>query len=279
MRAKFFLLALLIPALLTSCLPLRALDTRLTFRADENWEVRVELAFEPGQAQLAAAQIEQALNEYVSRRRAEGIEAKWERQQPNAEGNIPYVLTTRGQGLDKLNAALFDNRAMLYTDKGSGYIIFQYAPDTLQLTGVRQTFTLVGEHVVSTNGLQTGNGVVVWKNPTQPMEAILTPLPRYPWLPYALIGAGGILILIAVVGVVNNLRYRRALVPPTTEPVQEAMSGEPTQPSTEYLVPTESVAPIAPPPAPMAQRYCHNCGNALASEAHFCPTCGAPRRA
>lgn len=225
--------------LLTACLPLPSPGTRITLRAGENWEARAELVFAPEQAQLAATQIEQELNDIVAQWRAQGLVAEWRRENARSNGNTPYVITASGQGLDKLNATFFDNQAILYVDKASGFVVFRYVPGSSALSGTgQQTFTLVGGRILSSNGLQTDASTVIWSNPSATMEAVLTEAPLYPWLPHAFICAGAILLTVAAFGLVGLLRARGAtLKPPAIAP----------RGPVPFAIADQTLTPVSPP--------------------------------
>lgn len=247
---RLFLLSLAL--LLTSCVSIHSTDMRVTFRADENWEAEMEIVLTPQQAQLTLGQIEPALNQAVAEMRSEGVEVQWKQQERREDGNIGYLVSAKGKGLDILNTAFFEGQAVLYVDESTGerQIVFSYTPG--QAFAQEQTFTLVGGKIISSNGTQTNGRTVTWVNPTGPMEAVLTEASPLGWLPYALIGGGGVLLIIAGVGIVASVVRRRQLASPAPEAV------------------------FAPPPPPTAR--CANCGFALPEGAVFCPSCGMKRR-
>ncbi len=241
--------------LLAACAPILSSDTRVTFRVGEAWEAQVEVVFAPEQVQRVGSQIDQALDQLVSDLSAQNIEAEWQQRDPDENGNIPYRVTAQGQGLEQLNQSFFDNQAVLYLDEASGYVVFRYYPGSAVLSGVQQqTFTLVGGRVISSNGLQSNANTVTWTNPQVAMEAVLTEAPRYPWLPYALIGSGGILLTVAIIGIV---RLRQV---PSTAPVVSTAVPE--------------LRPAIPTPT-----FCAACGAVLPVESAFCPVCGTKRPA
>jgi hypothetical protein len=255
-RIRRYLLAVCLLLILTACVSALSADTRVTLRADENWEAQVEIVFAPEQAQLAAGQVEQALDQAVSDMQGQGIEASWRRDDQRRDGNVAYRVSAKGQGLDKLNAAFFDNRAALYVDESSGQrqIVFSYYSGGLSLSVQRQTFTLVGGTIISSNGTLADSHTVVWTNPNGTMEAVLTEAPRYPWLSYALIGAGGVLLVGAILGFRRLTRSRNTLA----------------------LAPA-SAPSSAPSQVTATTASCTICGAALPAEAAFCISCGAKR--
>jgi len=239
---------LLLLSLVASCGGAFSADTRVTLLADENWEVQVELVLTLQQAQLALGQIDQAMNELISELRATGVEAEWQSQDEREDGNVGYLITARGQGLDRLNTAFFDGQAALYADESSGQrqIVFRY--NLINAIAQRQTLTLRGGRILSSNGVQTDSRSVMWTNPNGPIEAVLTEAPRYAWLPYSLIGMGGLLFAVAVFGMVSRARRR---------------------------APAAGLAAAAGPRQTVS--FCSTCGAALPPEATFCPRCGAQR--
>ena len=120
--------------------------------------------------------------------------------------------------------------------------------------------------------------------------------PQTAGIAYALIGAGGVLLLVAVIGAVLTSRRRpggapapvqggvqaQTFVPPSA--VAPASSLEDTIPAAVSTPAANAIPPqvitLAPQPAdsvPAQGGFCKNCGAALATGAVFCPKCGARR--
>jgi hypothetical protein len=221
-------------------------DLHVTLRSQERWEADMELVYSPEQVRANASAINSAIEAIASRIKAGGGEADLLVDTDRDDGNVSYRLSSRGVGLDSLNAAFFDGTATLSVSEDSGdrQVIFRYVP-TYSLTGLARdrTFTLVGGRILATNGTRVDNATVTWRNPADAMAAVLTEAPRFPWLPYALILVGCCCIaLVIVAGVVWRNRAGVSV------------------------------------PAPMGIRdsaaYCTACGWLLPSEARFCPNCG-----
>lgn len=247
-KRQSVLVSLVLPLLLTACAGAVSADTRVTLLTGERWEVRIEVVVTPEQDRLLAAQIGQSLDDLASEMRAEGLGAGWERDDRRDDGNVAYVISAEGHGLDELSTGFFNDEGMFRVDESSGarQIVFGYSPSDL-LSAQRQTFTLRGGRIISSNGAPAGRGTVTWTNPTERMEAVLTEASPTAWLPYALVGAGAVLVVVAGVGVART-RRRDSL-------------------------------PGVPAPALGPGSYCSACGMALPETAVFCPGCGRRRMA
>jgi hypothetical protein len=239
-----------LPLLLASCVTALSADTTVALRASENWVARADLVFTPAQVQLSAGQLDPAFSQLVANMKANGIKSEFEKTALD-NGNTSYKLSAEGQGLEKLNTAFFNSQAALYVDESAGErrVVFSYyagLPFAQQ-----ETFTLVGGKIISTNGIQMDSHTITWVNPTGTMEAVLTEAPAYPaWLPYALVGAGGVLLVVAAIGVIR-------------------MRGQASR--------VGSPLPVISAQAVNSTQFCSNCGAALPAESMFCPTCGKKR--
>jgi hypothetical protein len=79
---------------------------------DGGWNATVNIAFAPQQATLASGPMDQALTAFAAQMKANGVEVEWQRQD-RSDKSISYFVSARGEGLEKLNATFFDNRALV----------------------------------------------------------------------------------------------------------------------------------------------------------------------
>lgn len=251
-RARCFLISsLLVAQVVAACLPfltLESADTRVSLLTGEHWEASIEVALSQDDALLFTSQIEQALSQAAADLRSQGVEAEWKRTRSTGDDVVVYVLSGKGQGLDSLNAAFFDGKATLYPEIESNQrqIVFQYQPQESALPQARrQTFTLTGGKIISSNGTQLDGRTVTWVNPTSTIRAVLTEKPRFEVVSYLLIASGSVLFIVSLHGLVKRRAGRHR--------AQASMQ-------TQELL-----------------RHCTNCGMPLAAQADFCPGCGVPQ--
>jgi hypothetical protein len=245
------LAVLMIALIISSCGSVLETDTTINLHSNERWEAEVQLVFAPQQLVLVSSQLEGELTKRIRKFQDSGIKASWRREENPSGKNIVYIITAKGQGFDKLNGAVFDGKPALQVDNSSGQnlIIFNHSPGLSSLGFVlRQTFTLSGGRLVSSNGHQVDNRTVTWTNPTGNMEAVFAESTETPWFLFGLIALG--LFATLVVGNLFKSRKKPA--------IQTGSFSEMT--------------PITPAP-----RFCSQCGSVLPNEAMFCPECGKQR--
>ena len=235
---------------LSSCIPILSADIEITLSADEEWRAKTEVVFTQQQLGLLAGDIDNGFEEIVQEIRRSGVDAQWNRNEDRDDGNIGYVITASGQGLENLNDAFFDGNKAFTLDQSDGKrrIVFSHYPGNSSLGMVQnETFTLKGGRIISTNGRQIDRRTVTWTNPNGLMEAVLTESPNYS--AYVIIILGAILVVSATMLGVRRMSRKR--------------SSSPTTHATDL---TEIPA-----------GFCTNCGSALPSAAVFCPKCGYQR--
>jgi hypothetical protein len=245
------LLFLAIALAISSCVSVLETDINIKLRSKEKWEAEIQLVFAPQQLVLVASQLEAELSRRTRSYQNLGIDANWRREQNPSDGNIVYVINAKGQGFDAINQAIFDGKPALQIDDSSGknQIIFQHSPGPSSLGIVaRQTFTLSGGRLVSSNGSQIDSSTVTWTNPTRTMEAVFTETSDIPWIVVGVIALGILAILI-----IGYFRIGRTSL---------------IYPSTSYPPRT----PITP-----SLRFCAFCGSEFPDQAMFCPRCGKRR--
>lgn len=184
-----------------------SIDLHVTLYTDEDWRAEAEIVFAGKQMQLLGSQIEQSLADSISRWKAQGIQASYTRHTLE-NGNVSFRLRASGQGLARLNAALFDNQATLQYDAASEppKITFRYVPfGSFFSAALSRKFSLTGGTILSSNGLVSGN-TTTWVNPVNTMEATLTPASRLDWFALLLAGGSGVLVAGAIVMGVRRVR-------------------------------------------------------------------------
>lgn len=178
-----------------------SIEMRVTLFAEERWEARADIVFAGEQMALLGDQVEQTLQIAVAQWEAQGISASYSRR-TLGNGNVQFRLKTSGQGLAQLNAALFDNLAVLHYDATTDppQITFRCPPiGSFFSLALSRTFSLTGGKVLSSNGLVSGN-TVTWTNPFDTMEATLTPAPQFALWPLLLAGGAVVAVTGGVIG-------------------------------------------------------------------------------
>lgn len=240
---------------LTSCLaPALSSDMQVTFKTNEKWEAKMEIVFDRQTAQLVGSQIDKTLNDNVAEAQAEGIKIEYAPPVTRDNGDVVYTIKSSGQGLTQLNGFMFSNSAKIQTTTVAGerQITFSYRPITS--IARKNTFTLIGGEIISSNGRKIDEQTVQWVNPTTTMQATLTEAADFPtWLPYTLIGAGAILLAVSFSGFGLTLF---AAFQPKPKPIRR--SGP--LPRLEQKPPTNM--------------FCPRCGETIPAESTFCPYCG-----
>jgi hypothetical protein len=153
---------------LSSCIPILSADIEITLSADEKWRAKTEVVFTQQQLGLLAGNIDNGFEEIVQEIRRSGVDAQWNRNEDRDDGNIGYVITANGQGLENLNDAFFDGNKAFTLDQSDGKrrIVFSHYPGNSSLGMVQnETFTLKGGRIISTNGRQIDRRTVTWTNP------------------------------------------------------------------------------------------------------------------
>ncbi|MBM4424669.1 MAG: zinc ribbon domain-containing protein [Chloroflexi bacterium] len=192
------LLALVVGGVLLSACTTGALsiDTRLTLQEGEYWKASIEIVYAREQMEFMGGEIERGLEMSVSQWKARGISASYSRRELSS-GDAQFRLSASGKGFAQLNAALFDNTALIQYDAATEppQITFQYAPiGSFFSLALSRSFTLTGGQILSSNGAASGD-TVTWVNPVDVMQATLTPAPRFNALPILL--GGGVLLAAA----------------------------------------------------------------------------------
>lgn len=240
---------------LASCLaPALSSDMQVTFKTNEKWEAKMEIVFDRQTAQLVGSEIDKTLNKNVAEAQADGIKIEYAPPVTRDNGDVVYTIRSSGQGLTQLNGFMFSNSAKIQTTTVSGerQITFSYRPTTS--IARKNTFTLIGGEIISSNGRKIDEQTVQWVNPTTTMQATLTEAADFPtWLPYTLIGVGAVLIAVSFSGFGLTLF---AAFQPKPKPIRRTG----TLPRLE--------------PKPPTNMFCPHCGETIPAESTFCPYCG-----
>ncbi len=195
-RAALWAVAVWSTLLLTGCGSTGALSVTvdLTLYTEERWSADIDILFASQQMEFAGAQTDAAIMTMLEGWRAQGAQASSSRSERD-NGNVSYRLHVSGQGLDQLNAALFDQQADLSVDASTepATITFRYAPIGSVLgVALTRRFSLTGAAILDSNGIQSSERTVTWSNPTEVMEARLAPAAWVAWPIWVTVGAGGL---------------------------------------------------------------------------------------
>lgn len=152
-------------------------EVSVKLQRDERWSVRAEIVYAQVQYQMVGSLIDQGLNQELARIRGLGARANT-RKQTLRSGDVRYTITASGQGYPSINAAFFDGQPAFSVVPGSDppQVKFSYVPlGTFFGAALNRSFSLNGGQVLSSNGMQASKGTVSWVNPTNVMQATLTP--------------------------------------------------------------------------------------------------------
>lgn len=194
---------------LTAC----SQETDLFLRDQENWELITRLSLnlkalpdiggdieginlnlntgEIGKSGLAIT-----LDQVVTYCQARGMESSWKTGRGKQRGETAYTLRIKGQGWNQLSSLSKPDLSLLnqlspdldiseswpfgisVTDLGNGQLKFDM--DTVEDTSglgfvFPVTFRLHGEKIISSNTAMVKGGEATWVNPSEKMEAVLTP--------------------------------------------------------------------------------------------------------
>jgi hypothetical protein len=247
-KLLLFVSIFLLAILFTGCVTILSSDTTVKLDESEKWEINQEILFEGESFKEYGQTVTDGLNSLVTEGKTSGVDITF-KEQPARGGNIPYTITIKGEGIDKLNQMLgsTENGTPAFnkvTVNGESAYGFQMDATSMSSGGLdlglspEFTFTIEGMNVLETNGKKSGNSVT-WKNPTTTMTAALAP---------ASSSGGGMawwLILLIVVGVAAI-----ALVILLVLGVFKKK-----QPQPQYYYPGGYGTPAPPPPAPAVMPY------------------------
>lgn len=271
-------LLVLTSLLISGCVPILDLTTEVTLEKDEHWQVRIHFLLPGYLGPDSLLPFEEYIDESFSDLQAQGFESDWEKLPDDSQGNIPYQITATGVGYDHLSEFIGEG-VDVTVDESSGQrrLMVSMAADPYQgMIGTNVTVILRAGKIISTNGNQTGNGAVVWNNPSGDMQAVVTEASGLSWSALILMGIGIVGIAVVVVIFSKKLRSR-----PVTEAFQypSPQFAYPSAP-TQIEQPGNHPSPVDPAAIPSESglaRFCGHCGAPLPPEAVFCSNCGKRR--
>lgn len=173
------------------------------------WQAKITWVLNPSERASVLAEINPAVEQKCQSANQWGIRC-WLRQQETLEGGIVTVITAVGRGLEDLNLASFDGKALLTRDE-NGHVLLKASPP---VGGLRYySLTLHAGPIIESNANQQTMFTAIWENPGtvwiktrnwNPVGLILVAFTVYPVFVWV-----GIAVLIALIVVAIVLRRRR----------------------------------------------------------------------
>jgi hypothetical protein len=280
---------ILIAVLFSSCVTVLSSDTTVKLNNKENWEVSQEILFEGESFKEYGQTVVDGLNVLAEQYKSLGGSVEF-KELATKQGNIPYQVVIKGEGLETLNNLLGVPGAFTKSEV-NGKTVYEFSMDGMSMstgglslgTSPDFSFTLEGMNIVETNGKKNSSTSVTWKNSSDVLTATLTPAGRtagsFPWwiIPVVLGGLGVIAFVILILtGVIKFKKkpqpvygypagyqptYYQPPAPPQgyVPPVQPAQSMEtvvsnrgPSEPGIPPTPPPSVTIPQVPPPPPAA---------------------------
>lgn len=275
---------LLLVLLVSGCVTILSSDTTIKLDKTEQWEITQALLFEGASFKEYGQTLVNGLNTLVTEGKNSGIDVTF-KQLPDRKGNIPYEISIKGAGIDKLNETLgnADGGTPAFTKvtvNGETVYGFQMDASSINSGGLSLgsspefSFTVEGMKVLETNGKKNSSTSVTWKNSNEVMTATLSPTASggsFAWwiIPVAVVGLAAIAFLVlSLLGVFKKkqpqshysypIGYTPA-VPPPPAPMPPAMT-PPYTPRPVVVAPPQQPMPVpvappaaAPAPVPPAQ--------------------------
>ncbi len=257
---------LLLVFLFSGCVTILSSDTTVKLDKTEQWEITQELLFEGASFKEYGQTVTDGLNTLVTESKTSGIDVTF-KQLSDRQGNVPYSISIKGAGIDKLNETLgnADGGTPAFTKvtvNGETVYGFQMDSVTMSSGGLdlgyspEFSFTVEGMKILETNGKKNSSTSVTWKNPGEVMTATLSPAASggsFAWwiIPLAVVGLAGLVFLVLfLLGVFKKKQPQ----PQYTYPVGYAPSvPPPPAPMPPAVAPSYTPRPavVAPPPQPM----------------------------
>lgn len=166
--SKVLVMMVALSLLLTAC---GSVDTEVTFYEGERWHTVMRLTVSREIVEMAGGEEaleRQALSDLDEE--VEGVEVSWVKERSDQQG-VVYRITLDGTGWERLNRAVFDNRARI-TREGDRVHIRYEVPWGSELTIT--TLTLRGGKIISSNADEVSGGSATWHYPSGTVEAVLT---------------------------------------------------------------------------------------------------------
>lgn len=246
MKKLFLLVSILfLTILFTGCVTILSAETTVKIDKSENWELTQELLFESESYKEYGQDVVDGLNAMVAEGETSGLDVSF-KQLPDQQGNVPYTVTIKGAGLDKLNEVLGtaeDGTPAFNRVTVNGETVYGFQLDGAALTigglaigaSPEFKFTIEGMKVVQTNGKKNGANSVTWNDQLETMTATFSPAASggtLSWwiIPVAVVGLAIIVLIVLLVAGV----FKKKPAPP------------------QYYYPVGGAAGAPPPPLPMA---------------------------
>lgn len=185
MKKSFLIFSILLLAIFFSgCVTILSSDTVVKLDASEKWEVNQNILIEGSSYKDYGQTVIDGLDTLVSEGKNSGLEVTYKKLTDKG-GNVPYSITIKGEGLDKLNETLGfaeDGSPAFNKVTVNGETAYGFQMDAISLSSGGLTlglapefkFTIEGMKVLETNGKKSGNSVT-WENPKTAMTATLVP--------------------------------------------------------------------------------------------------------
>jgi len=202
---------LLLVLLFTGCVTILSSETTVKIDKTEQWEINQELLFEGESFKEYGQTVIDGLNTLVAEGQTSGLDITFN-QLSDRQGNVPYTISIKGSGIDKLNETLgsSENGSPAFTKvtvNGETVYGFQMDSATMSSGGLdlgyspEFTFTLEGMKILETNGKKNSSTSVTWQNPLEVMTATLSPATSggsFAWwiIPVAVVGLAALVFIV-----------------------------------------------------------------------------------
>jgi hypothetical protein len=272
-KVILFFSIVLLAILFSGCVTILSSDTLVKLDASEKWELTQNILIEGSSYKDYGQTVIDGLDTLVADGKNSGLEVTYKKLTDKGE-NVPYSITIKGEGLDKLNETLGfaeDGSPAFNKVTVNGETAYGFQMDAISLSSGGLTlglapefkFTIEGMKVLETNGKKSGNSVT-WENPKSAMTATLVPATSgggggITWWVILLIivGLSGIaLVILLVTGVFKKKQPQSQYYYPSgygvPAPPPTGMPAAPPMPPSAPMPP-----PVAPPmyQVPPAQQY------------------------
>jgi hypothetical protein len=202
---------LVIACLLVGCEPDKTygeLREEIWLSPFDIWQLRIHWVFNATERNLVFPDIRSSIEKRCQSANEWGIRC-WYKQQETLEGGVIVGINAVGSGLQSLNIAAFDGKALLVRDE-KGYVLLEVSPpvERLRYYGL----TLHSGPIAESNANQQTKFTAIWKNPQvvriktlnwNPLGLILIVFTIYPLFTY-----GGLIALIVLI-VLGVLLHKR----------------------------------------------------------------------
>jgi hypothetical protein len=266
-RQRLFLpLVFLAALLLLSGCGVAAADLDLTIIAGERYAWTLKLGVDQQTIQLTGVQaFEQQIQDYVDQAKQQGINLSWGKVKADRAGETAYELRASGQDYARLASDLSVTvEPTTYNNRQAVRVVIP-ASTVSSLMASRNSITLHGAEILTSNGNEIDRGTVRWSPVYQDATAVL--IPKSQSLPTAAIVIVVILALAGVAVAAWRLWPRRMMPAPSLPPATVPAAGA----GGAFFVPAKPADP---------SRFCPYCGEPLVGPGRFCMRCGReiPRR-